>query len=75
MGFRDWFEAFKLIVVFGILIGVPCFFTAILGSRMINDLGNFPTKSAQIQKKASWIVIIIQVISFIFLLGFFNAIS
>ena len=75
MGFREWLEAFKLIIIFAVLVGVPCFFTAVMGSKMINDLGNFPTKSSQIQKHVSWKVLIVQIISFVLLLGFFNAIS
>ena len=71
----DWISAFELIAGAAILIGVPCVFTAIYGSKIINDLGNFPTKSALIQMKASWIILLVQIVSFLLLLGFFNVIS
>ena len=49
---------FKLILVFGTLIwvGLPCFLIAVFGSKMINDMGIFPTKAAGIQVRSSWII-------------------
>ena len=75
MGFRYWYEGIIFIVVFGAIIGIPCFLTAVIGSKMINDLGNFPTKSAQIQSQAAWKIFIIEIITFIFLTIFFHLLN
>jgi len=47
-----------MIGVFWILIGIPCFIVAFWGSKMVNDLGNFPTKSAKIQISVWWIYLV-----------------
>ena len=75
MGFRDWYESILFIMVFGTLVLAPCFFTAVVGSKMLNDLGNFPTKSAQIQSSACWKVLIVEIISFVLLAAFFHFFS
>ena len=56
-GFHDWFEGLKLVLIFMFMVGVPCVLVAIFGSRMINDLGNFPSKTAEIQVRSFWILI------------------
>ncbi len=75
MGFRYWYEGFLFILVFGLIIGLPCFFIAVYGSRMINDLGNFPTKTAQIQTRGWYWIIGVEVISFMLLVAFFRFFS
>lgn len=75
MGFKYWYEGLMFIVVFGAMVGVPCYFTAVIGSKMLNDLGNFPTKSAQIQSSAAWKILIIEVVTFGCFAVFFNILS
>ena len=72
MGFTHWYEALIFILVFSAIVGVPCFAVAVIGTRMVNELGNFPTKAAQIQSGASWKVLIIAIVSFFFLSAFFH---
>ena len=57
MGFQFWFEGLKLVLMFLFMIGLPCTLVAIFGSTMINDLGNFPSKTAEIQVRGFWILI------------------
>ncbi len=52
MGFKHWFQGLEMIGMFLVVVALPCFFIGLWGSRMINDLGNFPSKSAQIQAAA-----------------------
>ena len=52
MGFKYWQEAFIFVVIFSVIVIVPCYFIARIGSAMFNDLGNFPSRSAEIQSKA-----------------------
>ena len=46
-----------------------------IGSNMVNDLGNFPTKSSKIQSSACWKVLIVEIISFFFLAVFFHVLN
>ena len=72
MGFTHWYEALIFIIIFSILVGIPCFAVAVIGTQMVNDLGNFPTKAAKIQSSASWKVLLIAIASFFLLALFFH---
>jgi len=52
MGFKHWFQGIEMIGLFLIVVALPCFFVGLWGAKMINDMGNFPTHSAQIQMSA-----------------------
>ena len=58
MGFKHWFEGLEVVGLFLIVVALPCFFIGLWGSKMINDLGNFPTKSAKIQVSVWWIYLV-----------------
>jgi len=75
MGFRYWYEGILFVSFFTLIVGLPCFFVAVLGSKMINDLGNFPTKTAKIQVNVLWKLFIVEVISFGILTVFFRIFS
>lgn len=70
MGFSYWYEGILFVLFFSLIIGLPCFFVAVWGSKMINDLGNFPTKTANIQVGVLWKLFIVEVISFGILAAF-----
>ena len=71
MGFKHWFQGLEMIFMFLMAVAVPCFFVGLWGSRMINDLGNHPSKSAQIQASAGWKIVLVEITSFILLVGVF----
>ena len=75
MGFAHWYEATIFILVFSTIVGLPCFAVAVIGTQMINDMGNFPTKAAEIQSGACWKVLLIEIVSFFFLALFFHFFS
>ncbi len=75
MGFKYWYEGVMFVTIFGVLVLTPCFFTATIGSKMINDVGNFPTKAEQIQQSALWKVVLIEAVAFVLLAAFFNFFS
>ncbi|MBI3602305.1 MAG: hypothetical protein HY209_05370 [Candidatus Omnitrophica bacterium] len=75
MGFRLWYEGILFMVSFGLIVGLPCFFVAVLGSKMINDLGYFPTKAAKIQLNMSWKIFMVEVVAFLMLIVFFHIFS
>ena len=71
MGFKHWLQGLEMIALFFFVVALPCFFIALWGSKMINDLGNFPTKSAQIQMSAGWKIFLVEITSFVLLMGLF----
>jgi uncharacterized BrkB/YihY/UPF0761 family membrane protein len=71
MGFKHWFQGMEVICMFAVVIGVPCFFTGFWGSKMINELGNHPSKSFQIQAAATWKILLVEIISFVLLMGLY----
>jgi hypothetical protein len=71
MGFRHWLQGFELICMFLVAVALPCFFTGLWGTRMINELGNHPSMSARIQAAAGGKIMAVQVVSFIILVGLY----
>jgi hypothetical protein len=72
MGFQYWGEGLIFVGFFLVIIAVPCYLIAFFGSRMINDLGNFPSKTAEIQISAGWKFLIIELVAFLMLALFFH---
>jgi hypothetical protein len=75
MGFRYWYEGILFISFFAFIVGLPCVFVTIFGTKMINDLGNFPTKTAKIQVGVLWKLVLVEVVSFALLTVFFRLFS
>ncbi len=75
MGFQYWYEGLIFIFFFSVIIGFPCFMVVLLGTKMINELGNFPTKAAKIQTSVIWKLLIVEVVSGIALWVFFRVFS
>jgi hypothetical protein len=71
VGFRHWFQGFEVIGGFLVVVGLPCLYVAFGGSKMINDVGNHPSQSAKIQASAGWKVLLVEVVSFVLVLGWF----
>jgi hypothetical protein len=71
MGFRHWFEGAEMIAMFLVAVALPCYFIGLWGSRMINDMGNHPSKSAKIQASSGWKIFGVEIISFVLLIGLF----
>ena len=59
-------------MIFSVLIIVPCYLIASWGSQMINEIGNFPTKSEAIQAAVIWKVMFVVIVSLIALSLFFH---
>jgi len=58
MGFKYWLQGLIMIGVFAVIIAIPCFVAAFWGSKMINELGNFPSKAAKIQISVWWVYLV-----------------
>ena len=57
--------------MFLVVVALPCFFIGLWGSKMINEMGNHPSKSAQIQASAGWKIFLVEIVSFILLIGLY----
>lgn len=75
MGFKYWYEAINVIFWFAVLIFGSCFLIAKIGSKMFNDIGNFPSKAAPIQLQAFWKVFIVEIVALALLVLFFHVFS
>ncbi len=75
MGFRFWYEGILFISYFALIIGLPCFMVSLLGTKMINDLGNFPTKSAKIQTVTLLQLFVVEIIASTMLFIFYRVFS
>ena len=71
MGFKHWFQGFELIGMFLIAVALPCFFVGLWGSKMINEIGNHPSRNAQIQASAGWRIFLVEAFSFLLLIGLY----
>lgn len=72
MGFKLWHEAFIFVLVFSVLIVVPCYLIAFFGTKMINEIGNFPTRAEEIQSRSLWKVMVVFVAGTAALAVFFH---
>ena len=75
MLFRYWTEGLIFIAAFLVIMAVPCFGAAWMGTKLINDLGNRPSKSASIQMAMIWKLIGLMIVSFTLLVVFFHIFS
>ena len=75
MGFRYWYEGVIFVLIFGSIVALSCFFVTLFGTKMINDLGNFPTKVAKIQVNVLWKLGIVEAASFVMFFLFFRFFS
>lgn len=46
--FTYWYEGLIFIAIFMVVMAIPCVLIVFLGSRLINQLGQYPTKSGKI---------------------------
>ena len=72
MRFEYGSQAILLIFLFLGIIAFPCILVARIGYRMINKLGQFPSKTPEIQMSIFLKLVIVEVISFSFLYGFYT---
>ena len=65
--------AFIFIVIFWILIIIPCIGAAWVGVQLINRLGRAPSKTPAIQMSILLKLVIVETVSFALILTFFKA--
>ena len=73
--FQYWQEGFIFIGIFAVVVGVPCFAVTVLGTKLINHLGRYPTKSATLQMKVCIKLLVVEMFSFTLLALVFHIFS
>lgn len=70
--FHLYKEAMVLSAVLGALILIPCLLVFFIGRGLINELGQYPSKSPLIHMSILIKIIPLQVLTFFALFGFLN---
>ncbi len=73
--FEYWYEGVIFIFIFLFIITIPCIGISIIGSRMINQLGRFPSKTPAIQLSIFFQFVLLMIITFTFLIVFYHFFS
>lgn len=72
INFDLWSETFIFAAVYFVIIIVPCILVALLGRKLINQIGTYPSKTPIFQIGVIWQLVVIEVFTFGLLIGFFQ---
>ena len=72
MTFEHWNSGILLVVGFFFLMLIPCVSVAIIGYRMLTKLGQYPSKTPEIQMSIWLKLLIIEVFSFVMIYIFYT---
>ncbi|NLE64369.1 MAG: hypothetical protein GX606_00415 [Elusimicrobia bacterium] len=75
MKFKYWYEGLIFIGMFLFMVGVPCALTAILGTRLIDNIGQWPSKTTRYQIGVCIQLLAVEIFSFLVLALFFHVFS
>lgn len=75
MHFEYWNEAYIFIGIFFFLMLLPCIGVTIIGYRMIEKLGQFPSKTPAIQLSIFLQLVATEVVCFGLILLYFSVLS
>ena len=73
--FNLWTEAFIFSLIYSTVIIVPCILIAMMGKKLIDDLGRFPSNAPFIQMGVVYKLIFVELITFSLLIGFYFVFS
>lgn len=71
----DWMYSLIFIGVFAVIVLVPCVIIALMGRKAINEMGRYPTRIPLIQSKMMMPLILVDMVTFALLVGFYNVFS
>ncbi|MCA9394116.1 MAG: hypothetical protein KC900_07930 [Candidatus Omnitrophica bacterium] len=71
----DWLYSLIFIGVFAVIVLVPCIIIALMGRKAINEMGRYPTRIPLIQSKMMMPLLMVDVVTFALLVGFYNVFS
>jgi hypothetical protein len=70
--FELWGVSLIFSSIYSMMIIVPCVITLVIGRRVIQEVGRWPAKTPAIQMSIVWKLITLEVITFFFLISFFQ---
>ena len=73
--FDLWKESLIFALVYAIVISVPCVLVVLIGRKLIDQLGHFPSKTPAIQMSILFQLIAVEVGTFTCLIGFYHIFS
>jgi hypothetical protein len=73
--FQYWTEGLTFIGLMLFIVGVPCVAVALLGTKLIDHIGQYPSKSAKLQMGICVQLLVVEIFSFLMLAGFFKIFS
>ena len=73
--FNYWGETIVLALIYSTIIIIPCILVGLLGRKMINKLGYFPSKTPAIQMSIFLQLVVIEFATFGMLMGFYHFFS
>lgn len=71
----DWMYSLVFVAVFAVIVLVPCVIIALMGRKAINEMGRYPTRIPLIQTKMMMPLLVVDVVTFALLVGFYNVFS
>ncbi|MCA9403666.1 MAG: hypothetical protein KC897_07785 [Candidatus Omnitrophica bacterium] len=71
----DWLYSLIFIGVFAVIVLVPCIIIALMGRKAIKEMGRYPTRIPLIQSKMMMPLLMVDVVTFALLVGFYNVFS
>lgn len=71
----DWMYSLVFVAVFAVIVIVPCVIIALMGRKAIKEMGRYPTRIPLIQTKMMMPLLVVDVVTFALLLGFYNVFS
>jgi cytochrome c biogenesis protein CcdA len=73
--FTYWYEGFIFILIFSVIMAIPCVAIALLGSKLISNLGQYPTRSARLQLETALPLSGVMILTFGLFILFFHIFS
>ena len=70
--FNLWIESAILVAVFALVVLVPCYFIAIFGRKLIEELSRYPSQAPSIHMKYLTPVLVIEFFTFLGLIGIYQ---
>ena len=71
-GPQDWLGSLIFVGIWLVIIGVPCFFMAMIGKKLIDRIGYFPSQAPVIQMKYLIPLVLLEGATFLLLVGFYK---
>ncbi len=70
--FDLWSESLIFAAVYFVIIIVPCVLVAILGRKLIHQIGLYPSRTPILQMGVFWQLVLVEIFTFALLIGFFQ---